>query len=155
MRQVFRIEYFLRVLPYAKYRGRRAMTISELKYLIAIADTGGFAGETNSSDVARNLDVTRVSVFRALGRLEKNGLAVKDEKKDVHLTEKGRQLLSEYMKIVQLLRMHLVNFGKLEESVAEGEAMKMACVMSDYARGMVIKAFDNGRPQWPPFGNNP
>ena len=127
------------------------MTISELKYLIAIADTGGVAGETNSTDIARNLDVTRVSVFRALGRLQRNGLAVKDEKKGVYLTEKGRQLLSEYMKIATLLRMHLVNFGRLEESVAEEEAMKMACVMSDYARGMVIKAFDNGRPDWPPY----
>lgn len=129
------------------------MTISELKYLIAIADTGGFTGETNSSDVARSLDVTRVSVFRALGRLERNGLAVKDEKKDVYLTERGRQLLSEYMKIVQLLRMHLVNFGKIEESVAEDEAMKMACVMSDYARSMVIKAFDDGAAKVQSGGN--
>ncbi len=129
------------------------MTISELKYLVAIADTGGFVGETNSSDVARNMDVTRVSVFRALARLEKNGLAVKDEKKGVHLTEKGRQLLAEYMKIVKLLRTHLVNFGKLEESVAEGEAMKMACVMSDYARSMVIKAFDGRRPEELPHGD--
>ena len=116
------------------------MTVSELRYLMAVARMGGDCGRTSGSEVARCMNVSRVSVFRALGRLERAGLALKGEDKCVRLTEAGLRVLEEYSALSRMLKAHLMRAG-LAEDAAESESLKMACAMGEEARRAVFASF--------------
>ena len=113
------------------------MTIAELRYLIATSELCHGAQGVKLTDIAAKLGVTKVSVYRAVERLEKNGHVTRNEKNKVIMTESGEALLSEYMVIVRFIRSHLeTNCGTPGETAYQ-DALGVACALSDISRSSI------------------
>lgn len=87
------------------------------------------------------MTVTKVSVFRALERLEKGGYVQKSKDRKIYLTEKGRGFLKEYEQAIFFLKEKMLQFAGIEEDTAEEEAMRLVCVLSDESRKMIVRAW--------------
>ena len=109
------------------------MTYSEFRYLWNVREVE----KDNASrlrDITNVMTVTKVSVFRALERLEKGGYVQKSKDRKIYLTEKGRGFLKEYEQAIFFLKEKMLQFAGIEEDTAEEEAMRLVCVLSDESR---------------------
>lgn len=126
------------------------MTSSELRYLIAASELAEQIGDVKQTDVANKLRVTKVSTYNAIERLREKGMIKKNERKIV-LTEKGEQVLSEYMTIIRFISMHLSFHCGTPESQAYEDALNAACAFSETTRNGVAEFIRSGmngaRPQ--------
>jgi len=66
-----------------------ALTVSQIRCLIALLSLRGMSAEIASKNVAKILGVSRPSVHRMLDRLGEMGLTEKERYGTVRLTEKG------------------------------------------------------------------
>ena len=71
------------------------MTYSEFRYLWNVREVEK-DNVARLRDITNIMTVTKVSVFRALERLEKGGYVQKNNERKIFLTEKGRVFLEEY-----------------------------------------------------------
>lgn len=92
-------------------------------------------------DITNIMTVTKVSVFRALERLEKGGYVQKNNERKIFLTEKGRVFLEEYEQAIFFLKQKLLAYAGLEDCMAQEEAMRLVCVLSDESRKMIVRAW--------------
>lgn len=119
---------------------RGDMTYSEFRYLWNVREVE----KDNASrlrDITNVMTVTKVSVFRALERLEKGGYVQKSKDRKIYLTEKGRGFLKEYEQAIFFLKEKMLQFAGIEEDTAEEEAMRIVCVLSDESRKMIVRAW--------------
>ena len=65
------------------------MTYSEFRYLWNVREVEK-DNVSRLRDITNVMTVTKVSVFRALERLEKSGYVQKNKDRKIYLTEKGR-----------------------------------------------------------------
>ncbi len=86
------------------------MTYSEFRYLWNVREVEK-DNVARLRDITNVMTVTKVSVFRALERLEKGGYVQKSKDRKIYLTEKGRGFL------------------------------KVVCVLSDESRGKIVRAW--------------
>lgn len=116
------------------------MTYSEFRYLWNVREVE----KDNASrlrDITNVMTATKVSVFRALERLEKGGYVQKSKDRKIYLTEKGRGFLKEYEQAIFFLKEKMLQFAGIEEDTAEEEAMRLVCVLSDESRKMIVRAW--------------
>ena len=115
------------------------MTSAELRYLIAIHAL--YHGEigVKLTEIAAKMGVSKVSVYRAVERLEKSGYVQRDEKNKVVMTEKGVTVLREYMVIVNFIRTHLEDHCGTPAEIAYHDALGVACAFSDISRGKIAE----------------
>ena len=106
------------------------MTYSEFRYLWNVREVEK-DNVARLRDITNVMTVTKVSVFRAIERLEKGGYVQKSKDRKIYLTEKGRGFLKEYEQAIFFL----------EEDTAEEEAMRIVCVLSDESRGKIVRAW--------------
>lgn len=158
------IRYFLRVcVRYNEHRETQGGTLVPLKknqYMFAFANVEREGNMTYSEfrclwnvrevekdnvarlkDITNVMTVTKVSVFRALERLEKGGYVQKSKDRKIYLTEKGRGFLKEYEQAIFFLKEKMLQFAGIEEDTAEEEAMRIVCVLSDESRGKIVRAW--------------
>lgn len=123
-------------------RGKRGgdMTYSEFRYLWNVREVEK-DNVARLRDITNIMTVTKVSVFRALERLEKVGYVQKSKDRKIYLTEKGRALLKEYEQAIFFLKEKMLQFAGIEENMAEEEAMRIVCVLSDESRGRIVRAW--------------
>lgn len=115
------------------------MTAAELRYSIAINKLCDGENGVKLTEIAMNMGVTKVSVYRAVERLEKNGYLKRNEKNKVVMTEKGTQMLKEYMVIIDFIRDHLECHCGTPEEIAYQDALGAAAAFSDISRSKIVE----------------
>ena len=113
------------------------MTVAELRYLIATSELCNGQEGVKLTEIAARMGVTKVSVYRAVERLEKNGNVARNDKNKVIITEKGRNLLAEYWVIVRFIRNHLETHCGTPPDTAYQDALGVACALSDISRSSI------------------
>ena len=81
-------------------------------------------GSVRSIDIASELDFSKPSVSVAMKHLRENGYIEVDERKDIRLTDRGREV-AERMYERHLLLTELLKALGVEESIAVHEACKI------------------------------
>ena len=114
------------------------MTAAELRYLIAINDLCDGTVGVKLTEIAAKTGVTKVSVYRAVERLEKSEHVKRNEKNKVVMTEKGIHELSEYMVIVNFIRNQLEMHCGTPEEIAYQDALGAAAALSDISRRHIV-----------------
>lgn len=110
------------------------MTSAELKYLIAINELyNGMVG-IKLIAIAAKMNVTKVSVYRAVERLENRGYIKRDEKNKVVMTEHGYEQLNKYNVLIGWLNNHLQHNCKVSPEIAYNDAIGAVCAFSDESR---------------------
>lgn len=120
------------------------MTTAELRYLIATNELYYNQVGVKLTSIAEKMGVTKVSVYRAIERLERSGYVERNEKNKVILTQKGSQILREYMVIVNFVRAHLVCHCGTPEEMAYQDALGVACALSDISRSSIAAHVEAG-----------
>lgn len=116
------------------------MTAAELRYLIATNEIHNVTRVgVKLTDIANRMGVSKVSVYRAAERLERNGYIMRDEKNKIVITDYGRQQLNDYLEIIEFIRINLISRCGTPEEQAYQDALGVACVLSDYSRGKVAE----------------
>lgn len=108
------------------------MTVSELKYLMAVNEFSGDDGAKMAS-LSRSMSVSKVSVYHGMERLEEKGYITHCGKK-IALTDAGRDVLEEYALLVGFMCSHLALHCGTPESIAKADAIGAVCALSDVSR---------------------
>ena len=102
------------------------VSMSHEDYLEAIVMLGGTTEQSvRSVDIAKQMDVSKASVNKAIGLLKEKGLAEQPYYGDVTLTEKGY----EYAKAVYKRHRYLTAFLSKGLGIPEDTAEEEACLM--------------------------
>ena len=113
------------------------MTAAGLKYLIAVNDLG--AAGIKITEISEKMGISKVSVYRAVSRLEASGYTVRDEKNRVVITEQGKEQLEKYNLLTSLLAHHLNTCGQMRAEGAKEDAINAVCAVSDECRDAIFK----------------
>ena len=128
------------MFAFANAKREGDMTYSEFRYLWNVREVEK-DNVARLRDITNIMTVTKVSVFRALERLEKGGYVQKSKDRKICLTEKGRTFLEEYEQAIFFLKEKMLQFAGIKEGMAEEEAMRIVCVLSDESRGIIVRAW--------------
>lgn len=112
------------------------MSSSELRYLIAANNLAKELQSVKQTDIANRLHVTKVSAYNAIERLREKEYIEKNDRKIV-LTDRGREVLNEYMTIIRFMSAHLSLHCGTTENQAYEDALNAACAFSDVTRNGV------------------
>lgn len=113
------------------------MTSAELKYLIAIdALYDGTAG-VKLTAIAAKMNVTKVSVYRAVERLERNGYIRRDEKNKIVINDYGYEQLAKYNILIGWISNHLRQKCGVSAEIAYNDAIGAACEFSEESRNAI------------------
>lgn len=85
-----------------------------LEAIYVIEITGN--GIVHSLQVAKNLNVSKAAVSRAMDKLIEDGFVEKHLYGDIHLTEKGREIGSKVYEKHTTIKQFLLNIGVSEEN---------------------------------------
>ena len=119
------------------------MSSSELRYLIAANELAKQIENVKQTDVANKLQVSKVSTYNAMERLREKGFIEKNERKIV-LTDRGREVLNEYMTIIRFMSAHLSLHCGTSEKQAYEDALNATCAFSDATRNGVANFIKSG-----------
>ena len=119
------------------------MSSSELRYLIAANELAEQIENVKQTDVANKLQVSKVSTYNAIERLKDKGFIDKNERKIV-LTDKGREVLNEYMTIIRFMSAHLSLHCGTTKNQAYEDALNATCAFSDATRNVVANIIKSG-----------
>ena len=119
------------------------MSSSELRYLIAANELAEELQCVKQTDLANKLSVTKVSAYNAVERLKEKGFIEKNERKIV-LTDRGREVLNEYMTIIRFMSAHLSLHCGTAENLAYEDAINATCAFSDATRNGVANFIRSG-----------
>jgi len=110
-------------------------------YLEAICMHGG--KHVKSIDLAKQLNVSRASVNKALNTLIDEGMVAKELYGDISLTDKGKELSNKILWKHKLLRKFLIEILKVEPETANHEACGIEHSISDETAEKLEKLIDN------------
>ncbi|MFV0401667.1 MAG: metal-dependent transcriptional regulator [Oscillospiraceae bacterium] len=99
-------------------------------YLEAILSLENESKDVRSIDVARQLEVSRPSVNKALGVLKEMGMVEQQPYGAIRLTDKGRLRAIEVTSRHRTLKSFLINVLGVEVETADEDACKMEHVVS-------------------------
>ena len=119
------------------------MSSSELRYLIAANELAEQMETVKQTDVANKLQVSKVSTYNAIERLRDKGFIEKNDRKIV-LTDRGKEVLSEYMTIIRFISAHLSLHCGTPKSQAYEDALNATCAFSDATRNGVANFIKSG-----------
>jgi len=107
------------------------MTSAELKYLLAISELYDGTVGVKLTSIAAKMNVTKVSVYRAVERLEKSSYIARDDKNKVIISEYGYKQLRKYNILIGWFSNHLQQNCKVPADIAYMDAIGVACAMSE------------------------
>lgn len=119
------------------------MSSSELRYLIAANELAEQMEIVKQTDVANKLNVSKVSTYNAIERLRDKGFIEKNDRKIV-LTDRGKEVLNEYMTIIRFISKHLSLHCGTAENQAYEDALNATCAFSDATRNGVANFIKSG-----------
>ena len=115
------------------------MTAADLKYLLAIDELYNGSAGIKLIAIADRMNITKVSVHRAVERLEKNGYTQRDDKNKVVISDYGYEQLKEYTAIMNWICEHLQKKGGIPKDIAVQDAINAVCALSDVSRQVIAK----------------
>ncbi|MBO5023356.1 MAG: hypothetical protein J6D11_03485 [Clostridia bacterium] len=121
------------------------MTSAELRYLIAADELYDGVNGVKLIEIANKVGVSKVSVYRAVERLEKNYYIQRNEKNKVVLTEYGKKQLADYREIMDFIQSHLEKQCGTPSEVAYNDALGAACAFSDISRAKIAIILKSGK----------
>ena len=95
--------------------------------------------------IAARMNVTKVSVYRAVERLEKNGYIKRDEKNKVVMTEYGYEQLEKYNVLIGWLSSHLQMKCGVSAEIAHADAIGAACAFSEESRTALAEFIEEAK----------
>ena len=107
------------------------MTSSEYKYLQTINGLYDGTVGIRLSAIAAAMDVTKVSVFKAVERLEHDSLIARDARNRVIMTQRGSDTLEKYNILIDWLSGHLEKNCRVSADTARRDAAGAVCAFSD------------------------
>ena len=107
------------------------MTLSEYRYLLTINRLYNGAAGIRLTAIAAAMEVTKVSVFKAVEKLEQEGLIAKDAKNRVIMTQHGKDQLEKYNILIDWLSGHLEKNCRVPADTARRDAAGAVCAFSD------------------------
>lgn len=107
------------------------MTATREDYLKAIHTLDPVGAGTRVVDIAQALSITKASVSRMVGQLEKEGLVERFGKQRVGLTKAGRQQAREVKSRYEVARLYFLEVLGVDYKTAAEEACKLEHVLSD------------------------
>lgn len=109
------------------------MTVAELKYLIAVKELIDTSVENSVklTDIAIKMSVSKVSVYRAMDRLEKSGYVTRDDKGKILLLDYGENQVIKYKILAEYITKHLENYCDVTNDIAYNDAIAVACALSE------------------------
>lgn len=107
------------------------MTSSEYRYLLTINGLYNGAAGIRLTAIAAAMEVTKVSVFKAVEKLEQEGLIARDAKNRVIMTQHGKDQLEKYNILIDWLSGHLEKNCRLPADTARRDAAGAVCAFSD------------------------
>lgn len=107
------------------------MTLSEYRYLLTINRLYNGASGIRLTAIAAAMEVTKVSVFKAVEKLEQEGLIARDAKNRVIMTQHGKDQLEKYNILIDWLSGHLEKNCRVSADVARCDAAGAICAFSD------------------------
>lgn len=113
------------------------MTSAELRYLIAIDELYDGTAGIRLTAVAAKMNVTKVSVYRAAERLEKNGYICRDEKNKIVINEYGCEQLEKFNILIKWISGHLQEKCGVSREIAYNDAIGAACEFSEESRNAI------------------
>lgn len=113
------------------------MTSAELKYLMAIDELYDGTAGIKLTAIAAKMNVSKVSVYRAAERLEKNGYIRRDEKNKVVINDCGYEQLEKYNILIRWISGHLMEKCGVPAEVAINDAIGAACEFSEESRNAI------------------
>ena len=114
------------------------MTSAELKYLIAIEELYDGINGVKLTDIAAKVNVSKVSVYRAVERMDKNGHVERNDKNKVVLTDLGKKELIVYKKTLCFFEEQLEKICDISKDVAYADSLCLACALSDISREKIL-----------------
>lgn len=109
------------------------MTVSELRYLMAVKEYAGDDGDAKMATLSRSMNVSKVSVYHGMERLEEKGYIMRCGKK-IALTASGKEILQEYTLLIGFMRSHLALHCGTPDDMAQADAIGAVCALSDVSR---------------------
>lgn len=109
------------------------MTVSELKYLMAVKEFAGDGGVAKMAALSRSMNVSKVSVYHGMERLEEKGYITHCGKK-IALTDVGNAILEEYTLLIGFMCNHLALHCGTPSDLAKADAIGAVCALSDVSR---------------------
>ena len=113
------------------------MTSAELKYLLAIDALYEGAAGVKLTAIAAKMNVSKVSVYRAAERLERNGYIRRDEKNKVVIDPYGYEQLEKYRILIRWISGHLMEKCGVPADTAYNDAIGAASEFSDESRNAI------------------
>lgn len=107
------------------------MTLSEYRYLQTINGLYDGTVGIRLSAIAAAMDVTKVSVFKAVERLEHDSLIARDARNRVIMTQRGSDTLEKYNILIDWLSGHLEKNCRVSADTARRDAAGAVCAFSD------------------------
>lgn len=107
------------------------MTSSEYRYLLMINGLYNGAAGIRLTAIAAAMEVTKVSVFKAVEKLEQEGLIARDAKNRVIMTQHGKDQLEKYNILIDWLSGHLEKNCRVPADTARHDAAGAVCAFSD------------------------
>lgn len=111
-------------------------------YLEAILKLEDETRHVRSIDVARELEVSRPSVNKALGVLKKAGMVEQQPYGSIRLTELGRKTASEVTRRHKILKGFLINVLGVDPQTADSDACRMEHVVSEQTMAKLTDHFE-------------
>ena len=108
----------------------RLLTDSNEDYLEAIYILKLKHGKVRSVDIAKQLNVSKPGVNKAMNVLKENGLIDKDHYGDIFLTNKGEEIAKKIYKKHTTIRDFLIKIG-VDEETSEIDCCKIEHVISE------------------------
>lgn len=115
------------------------MTSAELKYLTAIKELYDGTVGVKLVSIAEKMGITKVSVHKAVTRLENHGYIKRDDKNKVVMTELGYEQLEKYDALIGWLERHLQKYCGVSAEIAHNDAINAVCVFSYETRTAIAE----------------
>ena len=113
------------------------MTISELKYLIAVYELNKNWIDARITALSKKMNLSKASVCKAVGRLIESGYLCQNGKA-VSLTKIGKEIISDYSIVIEFIASKLQKYCGTTSETAFLEAIGAACALGDESRKRVI-----------------
>lgn len=119
------------------------MTASELRYLIAVHELCEEHGAAKLTMIANKMQVSKVSAFKAVERLEAGGY-LGHGGKNICLTEQGKDELAEYILALRFIERHLEYHCEVQKETAYKDALSTVCTFSEESRHGIVRFIRSG-----------
>ncbi len=118
------------------------MTAAGFKYLKAVSELG--ACGVKITEISEKTGLSKVSVYRAVSRLEAAGYTERDERNRITITPIGKEQLDNYIGLISWLEVHFATHCGVDSITAREDAIAAVCAVSDGCRNAIFELFKKG-----------